>query len=195
MFAYRLNKTRSLYERTDIVGKTRSVCVCRAAWRGVHCRWFTLLLLAAARAASRKRYSALLIINILYIYNAYLRVRWWQACLRKGRASGVCGQWRAERACRLVCGAVLWGRLLQKMPMQEKKLSEALHGMGGKPIFAPDFKGRTQGKVLEWLKRHAWKACKRLKRFVGSNPILSAFTSPYVTNRGRGSRKRLRGFS
>ena len=31
------------------------------------------------------------------------------------------------------------------------------------------------GKVLEWLKRHAWKACKPLKGFVGSNPILSAF--------------------
>ena len=28
--------------------------------------------------------------------------------------------------------------------------------------------------MLEWLKRHAWKACNRLKRFVGSNPILSA---------------------
>ena len=32
----------------------------------------------------------------------------------------------------------------------------------------------TRGKVLEWLKRHAWKACKPLKGFVGSNPILSA---------------------
>ena len=31
------------------------------------------------------------------------------------------------------------------------------------------------GKVLEWLKRHAWKACNRLKRFGGSNPPLSAF--------------------
>ena len=30
------------------------------------------------------------------------------------------------------------------------------------------------GKMLEWLKRHAWKACKRLKRFTGSNPVLSA---------------------
>ncbi len=32
----------------------------------------------------------------------------------------------------------------------------------------------SQGKVLEWLKRHAWKACNRRNRFVGSNPILSA---------------------
>ena len=31
-----------------------------------------------------------------------------------------------------------------------------------------------KGKVLEWLKRHAWKACNRLKRFGGSNPPLSA---------------------
>ena len=28
--------------------------------------------------------------------------------------------------------------------------------------------------MLEWLKRHAWKACKRQKRFPGSNPGLSA---------------------
>ena len=32
----------------------------------------------------------------------------------------------------------------------------------------------SKGKVLEWLKRHAWKACKRQKRFGGSNPPLSA---------------------
>ena len=30
------------------------------------------------------------------------------------------------------------------------------------------------GKMLEWLKRHAWKACIRLKRIAGSNPALSA---------------------
>ena len=30
------------------------------------------------------------------------------------------------------------------------------------------------GKVLEWLKRHAWKACIRQKRIRGSNPLLSA---------------------
>ena len=28
--------------------------------------------------------------------------------------------------------------------------------------------------MLEWLKRHAWKACKPLKGFPGSNPGLSA---------------------
>ena len=31
-----------------------------------------------------------------------------------------------------------------------------------------------EGEMLEWLKRHAWKACKRQKRFGGSNPPLSA---------------------
>ena len=34
--------------------------------------------------------------------------------------------------------------------------------------------GETFGKVLEWLKRHAWKACIRQKRIRGSNPLLSA---------------------
>ena len=31
-----------------------------------------------------------------------------------------------------------------------------------------------QGEMLEWLKRHAWKACIRQKRIPGSNPGLSA---------------------
>ena len=30
------------------------------------------------------------------------------------------------------------------------------------------------GEMLEWLKRHAWKACKLQKGFRGSNPRLSA---------------------
>ena len=34
--------------------------------------------------------------------------------------------------------------------------------------------GDSEGEMLEWLKRHAWKACKRLKRFAGSNPAFSA---------------------
>ena len=37
-----------------------------------------------------------------------------------------------------------------------------------------NFALRTQGKMLEWLKRHVWKACDRPKRFQGSNPCLSA---------------------
>ena len=28
--------------------------------------------------------------------------------------------------------------------------------------------------MLEWLKRHAWKACVRQKRTAGSNPACSA---------------------
>ena len=31
------------------------------------------------------------------------------------------------------------------------------------------------GEMLEWLKRHAWKACKPRKGFAGSNPALSAY--------------------
>ena len=31
-----------------------------------------------------------------------------------------------------------------------------------------------QGKVLEWLKRHAWKACIPLKGIESSNLFLSA---------------------
>ena len=31
-----------------------------------------------------------------------------------------------------------------------------------------------KGEMLEWLKRHAWKACKPPKGFTGSNPVLSA---------------------
>lgn len=37
-----------------------------------------------------------------------------------------------------------------------------------------------EGKVLEWLKRHAWKACNRQNRFGGSNPPLSAVS--YLNN-------------
>ncbi len=35
-------------------------------------------------------------------------------------------------------------------------------------IFAPI------GEMAEWSKAHAWKVCNRQKRFMGSNPILSA---------------------
>ena len=34
--------------------------------------------------------------------------------------------------------------------------------------------GGSEGEMLEWLKRHAWKACIRQKRIRGSNPRLSA---------------------
>ena len=32
----------------------------------------------------------------------------------------------------------------------------------------------TVGEVAEWSKAHAWKACRRFSRLVGSNPILSS---------------------
>ena len=34
--------------------------------------------------------------------------------------------------------------------------------------------GTDTGEMLEWLKRHAWKACIRQNRISGSNPDLSA---------------------
>ena len=40
--------------------------------------------------------------------------------------------------------------------------------------------------MLEWLKRHAWKACNRQNRFAGSNPVLSAsFISVQLSPRRR----------
>ena len=34
-----------------------------------------------------------------------------------------------------------------------------------------------KGVMLEWLKRHAWKACIRQKRIGGSNPPRSAINT------------------
>ena len=36
--------------------------------------------------------------------------------------------------------------------------------------------------MLEWLKRHAWKACIRPKRITGSNPVLSAIIGNKIIN-------------
>ena len=48
-------------------------------------------------------------------------------------------------------------------------------GIEKKNIFAP------VGEMAEWSKAHAWKVCNRQKRFMGSNPILSAtFLSIFV---------------
>ena len=41
-------------------------------------------------------------------------------------------------------------------------------------IFAVPFSGSYIGEMLEWLKRHAWKACIRQKRIRSSNLRLSA---------------------
>ena len=43
-----------------------------------------------------------------------------------------------------------------------------------KDTFVAENAGNPLGEMLEWLKRHAWKACIRLKRIRGSNPRLSA---------------------
>ena len=42
------------------------------------------------------------------------------------------------------------------------------------------------GEVLEWLKRHAWKACNRQNRFAGSNPVLSARTGSKLRGKTSG---------
>ena len=43
-----------------------------------------------------------------------------------------------------------------------------------KDTFVTENAGNPLGEMLEWLKRHAWKACIRQKRIRGSNPRLSA---------------------
>ena len=43
-----------------------------------------------------------------------------------------------------------------------------------KNTFVAENAENTEGEMLEWLKRHAWKACIRQKRIGGSNPPHSA---------------------
>ena len=43
-----------------------------------------------------------------------------------------------------------------------------------KDTFVAENAGNPLGEMLEWLKRHAWKACIRQKCIRGSNPTLSA---------------------
>ena len=43
-----------------------------------------------------------------------------------------------------------------------------------KNTFVAENAENTEGEMLEWLKRHAWKACIRQKLIRGSNPRLSA---------------------
>ena len=43
-----------------------------------------------------------------------------------------------------------------------------------KDTFVAENAGNPLGEMLEWLKRHAWKACIPLKGIRGSNPRLSA---------------------
>ena len=43
-----------------------------------------------------------------------------------------------------------------------------------KNTFVAENAENTEGEMLEWLKRHAWKACIPQKGIRGSNPCLSA---------------------
>ena len=43
-----------------------------------------------------------------------------------------------------------------------------------KNTFVAENAENSEGEMLEWLKRHAWKACIPLKGIRGSNPRLSA---------------------
>ena len=43
-----------------------------------------------------------------------------------------------------------------------------------KNTFVAENAENMQGEMLEWLKRHAWKACIRQKCIRGSTPRLSA---------------------
>ena len=49
--------------------------------------------------------------------------------------------------------------------------------------FALSLQTQKRGVMLEWLKRHAWKACIRQKRIASSNLAHSAKTVCYITAR------------
>lgn len=52
-----------------------------------------------------------------------------------------------------------------------------------KNTFVAENAENMQGEMLEWLKRHAWKACIRQKRIASSNLAHSAKTVCYITAR------------
>ena len=59
----------------------------------------------------------------------------------------------------------------------EKKNTFVAENACGSHFFCnlqPFLKEASIGEMLEWLKRHAWKACIRQKRIGGSNPPYSA---------------------
>ena len=63
--------------------------------------------------------------------------------------------------------------------LQEKKKKNTFvaENAGGSHFFCnlhPISEQMLIGEMLEWLKRHAWKACIRQKCIAGSNPALSA---------------------
>ena len=59
------------------------------------------------------------------------------------------------------------------MAVYKKKDIFVIEKRGGR-CFPPFNRKYFFGEMLEWLKRHAWKACIRQKRIRGSNPRLSA---------------------
>ena len=59
----------------------------------------------------------------------------------------------------------------------KKKNTFVAENAGGSHFFCnlhPISEKASIGEMLEWLKRHAWKACIRQKCITGSNPVLSA---------------------
>ena len=59
----------------------------------------------------------------------------------------------------------------------KKKNTFVAETAGGSHFFCnlhPISEKASIGEMLEWLKRHAWKACIRQKRIGGSNPPYSA---------------------
>ena len=59
----------------------------------------------------------------------------------------------------------------------KKKNTFVAENAGGSHFFCnlhPISEKASIGEMLEWLKRHAWKACIPLKGIRGSNPCLSA---------------------
>ena len=62
------------------------------------------------------------------------------------------------------------GYVMQKYYLCSRKAAPDCTGVYSQP------QKEKKGKVLEWLKRHAWKACIRQKRIGGSNPPLSAIS-------------------
>lgn len=62
----------------------------------------------------------------------------------------------------------------------EKKNTFVAENACGSHFFCnlqPFLKEASIGEMLEWLKRHAWKACIPLKGIRGSNPRLSAINA------------------
>ncbi len=60
------------------------------------------------------------------------------------------------------------------MSIQRKALTSRCENRNRRISAANRSDRSNSGVMLEWLKRHAWKACIRQKRIGGSNPPHSA---------------------